>query len=225
MKNLPTYFLFFLFISSQINGATGPLQTLSKPTQIAHYINTLEEQLSEHSLLETVINNFIIKKNLELVFFLMSRNANQEQKQQYQDSWYQLTEMLSETEETIRLYRHSPLLKKIVQKTAPLLCQDSIIPTTLSKKKIIENYQRLVTTPMNVHAKIIAEMTNLEKTLKQTKKHSINRGLGQAFRPLFIKKSSRKMPEPSLYVQALLKHATSKKAPANLYNKENTLPS
>ncbi|QQR49204.1 hypothetical protein IPF37_06700 [bacterium] len=136
MKNLPAFFLFFLFINSHINGATGPLKTLTEPAQIIHYIQELEAKISEHSLQATFINNFITKKNLELVFFLMSRTTNQEQKQQYINFWYQLTETLSETEETITLYRHSPLLRKIVEESAPLLCQDSIIPTTLSKKKL-----------------------------------------------------------------------------------------
>lgn len=232
MKNLPAFFLFFLLVNSQINGATGPLQTLTEPVQIMHYIHELNAQLSEHSLHATFINHFILKKNLELISFLRSKTINKEQLQQYEECWVQLTKMLAETEETITLYRHSPLLKKITDKTASLLCQDSIIPTTLSKKKFIDNYQRLITTPMNVHAKIIAKITNLETTLEKTKKHGIKRGLGQALRPLFIKKPSKKMPDPSLYVQALLKHATqypkpfiSKKAQAGLYNKENTLPS
>lgn len=225
MKNLLAFFLFFLLLNSQINGATGPLQTLTEPTQIVHYIHELNAQLSEHSLHATFINHFILKKNLELVSFLRTRTINKEQLQQYEEYWLQLTEMLSETEETITLYRNSPLLKKIVHKTTPLLLQDSIIPTTLSKKKFIDNYQRLVTTPMNVHAKIIAKITNLETTIEKTKKHGIKRGLGQALRPFFIKKPSRKMTEPSLYVQALLKHATSKKAQADIFDKENTLPS
>ncbi|QQR49203.1 hypothetical protein IPF37_06695 [bacterium] len=85
---------------------------------------------------------------------------------------------------------------------------------------------------MNVHAKIIAKITNLENTLKRTKKHVTNRGLGKALRPFFIKKTSKKMPDPSLYVQALLKQATQypkhsipKTTHPGFLDKENTLPS